>query len=121
MHTNKYIYTFTPHTFTFKISNMSVVDYNFKSRRGQRADENSSRGRGVRKKHTPKVTIALAARADTSRSDLERKTNKNKLQHSPRGHTPRTATKKYENKTKTDYNTRHRSDWEEKKEEKNGL
>ena len=58
----------------------------------------------------PQVTIVLAARADTSRSDLERKTNKNKLQHSPRGHTPRTATRKYKNETKTDYNTRHRSD-----------
>ena len=90
MHTNKYICTFTPHSSTFKISNMSVVDYNFKSRRGQRADENSSRVRGVRKKtkivysahrasrhlaqrlgekRKEKQTTALAMRAYTSHND----------------------------------------------------
>ena len=52
------------------------------------------------------MTIELAARAQRQGGKQKQKQNINKLQHSPRGHTPRTATRR-ENKTKTNYSTRH--------------
>ena len=87
MYINKYIYTFTPHSFTFKIYSMSVIDYNnFKSgvitpsisQRGQRAHEDSSRGRGrSEEKRKSDYSARRASRHLAQR--LGERENKNKL------------------------------------------
>ena len=78
------------------------------SQRGQRADENLSRGRGRsgekrRRKNDYSARHAsrhLAQRLGEREKKKKKEEEEEKLQHSPRGHTPRTTTrgKKIKNK-----------------------